>query len=405
MLRTLTIGSVVAASLVMPRSAHALGPGPACGDTVTTDVVLTHDLVDCPEVGLVVGADDITIDLGGHTVDGALGEAELGIDDTAGHSGLTVTNGTIRQFVEGVLVVGGEDAHVHHVAFRRLVHSGVYLAGTLHARVNRIRSVDSCAGVVVDGSGFVRVDHNVVLDQSCAGVSTFGAYRVRIAHNEVDGSPGGTSVGDAAGIAVLDGSHGVVVRANSVEGVGYVGLRLEGSDRNRVVGNLVADSHIGLTIIGEHNVVRANTVRHNGVGCADDVVCGAGISYEGGGDNLIEDNVVLGNGHTGIWASTHAPETPPSVATTIRANIVRRSGGDGIRVSHGVRGTDVSDNLVTTSTGDGIDVDDAHTVVAGNRARRNADLGIEGTAGMTDGGGNRAHGNGDPRQCTHVRCA
>jgi hypothetical protein len=36
----------------------------------------------------------------------------------------------------------------------------------------------------------------------------------------------------------------------------------------------------------------------------------------------------------------------------------------------------------------------------------NADLGIEAVVGVTDGGGNRASGNGNPtRQCLNVSCA
>ena len=33
-----------------------------------------------------------------------------------------------------------------------------------------------------------------------------------------------------------------------------------------------------------------------------------------------------------------------------------------------------------------------------------AGLGIEAVAGVTDGGGNKAAGNGNPLQCTNVRC-
>jgi hypothetical protein len=35
---------------------------------------------------------------------------------------------------------------------------------------------------------------------------------------------------------------------------------------------------------------------------------------------------------------------------------------------------------------------------------RNADLGIEAVPGVTDGGGNRATGNGNPLQCVSITC-
>ena len=59
---------------------------------------------------------------------------------------------------------------------------------------------------------------------------------------------------------------------------------------------------------------------------------------------------------------------------------------------------------MTRAGDDGIDVNSASTTIAGNLAVRNHDLGIEAVAGVTDGGGNKAAANGDPRQCTHVAC-
>ncbi len=48
-----------------------------CGATITADTTLHHDLLDCPGNGIVIGADHITLDLNGHTVDGAGSGAAL----------------------------------------------------------------------------------------------------------------------------------------------------------------------------------------------------------------------------------------------------------------------------------------------------------------------------------------
>ena len=42
----------------------------SCGDTITADTTLDSDLIDCPNNGIVIGADDITLDLNGHRIDG-----------------------------------------------------------------------------------------------------------------------------------------------------------------------------------------------------------------------------------------------------------------------------------------------------------------------------------------------
>ena len=41
-----------------------------CGDVITANTKLTSDLVNCPDNGLVIGADNITLDLNGHVIDG-----------------------------------------------------------------------------------------------------------------------------------------------------------------------------------------------------------------------------------------------------------------------------------------------------------------------------------------------
>src|SRR4051794_31587336 len=66
-----------------------------CGQVITTSVTVDNDLTNCPGKGLVVGADNITIDLKGHTVDGD--EPAVGVPDVesngvevASYDGVTV---------------------------------------------------------------------------------------------------------------------------------------------------------------------------------------------------------------------------------------------------------------------------------------------------------------------------
>ena len=86
-----------------------------CGQTLTQSVRLTDDLVNCPGDGLVIGADGITVDLGGHTLDGVASAAacdvrpaNAGIRNT-GYDRVTLVNGTIKQFDLGV--EAGSDAN------------------------------------------------------------------------------------------------------------------------------------------------------------------------------------------------------------------------------------------------------------------------------------------------------
>src|SRR5215216_3487713 len=91
---------------------------PKCGDTITTDTTLHHNLVNCPKNGIIIGGDNITLDLNYHTIDGH-GAPAAGCDPQTefcdigvlndGHDGVTVVHGSTRQFDAGVVI--GEAGH------------------------------------------------------------------------------------------------------------------------------------------------------------------------------------------------------------------------------------------------------------------------------------------------------
>jgi hypothetical protein len=77
-----------------------------CGDTLTQSVKLVNDLTSCPTDGLVIGADGITVDLNGHTIDGTVTETtcdrpevfRAGIGNP-GHDGVTVKDGIVKRSI------------------------------------------------------------------------------------------------------------------------------------------------------------------------------------------------------------------------------------------------------------------------------------------------------------------
>src|SRR4051794_34357235 len=91
-----------------PPPCPAAGPGARepgavhCGQVITRDTTLRQDLSNCRGDGLKIGADGVTLNLGGHTIDGtnAAGSEGIAVD---GHPRVTVSNGRVRQFrVNGV---------------------------------------------------------------------------------------------------------------------------------------------------------------------------------------------------------------------------------------------------------------------------------------------------------------
>jgi hypothetical protein len=113
--RLLVLALVVAGVTVL-GAGSALASHVRCGDTITTDTTLDSDLVNCPNNGIVIGAANITLDLNGHIIDGDAtpvdpcpeGETcDVGVDNSAGHSGVTIEGGSVQQFSLGILVAGG----------------------------------------------------------------------------------------------------------------------------------------------------------------------------------------------------------------------------------------------------------------------------------------------------------
>jgi hypothetical protein len=92
------------------------------------------------------------------------------------------------------------------------------------------------------------------------------------------------------------------------------------------------------------------------------------------------------------------------VGNVLRLNQVREAGTDGVLVGPTAADTLLERNFAEGAGDDGFDVESGATTLTKNTANHNDDLGINAVAGVTDGGGNRAGGNGNPLQCTNVFC-
>jgi parallel beta-helix repeat protein len=309
-----------------------------------------------------------------------------------GHDGVSVRNGAVRDFVEGVALLDADDARVARLVLSRHRHVGVFVsdsAGVVveHTRAARIAS----SGIFVTRSHDVVVTGDEVF-RSGGGIGLRVSDHVRIADNQI------TDV-DCGGIEFSDGGTDSVIEWNQITGTRDCdGITLaDGSDRNLVRGNRISGASAGVGIAASaSDVVTGNVLRGNRF---------AGIYLLGGHHNAIERNVIAANGdgsEGGVHLLLDDGGRPP-VRTVISGNAVRGNVGDGVLVDAGAVGTTVAGNTASRNTDDGIDIDATGTTVAGNTADRNGDLGIEAVRG-TRASGNTATGNGDPRQCVGVPC-
>ena len=313
--------AVVAALALLPAAAANAGHV-HCGDVLTQDTQLDSDLVDCPGNGVVIGADGITLDLNGHTIDGVPFQSFAGVDNSAGHDGVRIRNGSVREFFEAVWLE--------------------------NAAQNRIERNDlsgySAAVWLTDDSR-----DNVVTRNTLA--SSGNGVLILLLHND----------------PAIEPSHNLVMR------------------------NDISQNQYGIFGSGHSNTIQSNTFDSN---------TEAGVELtNNAAENVLVGNTFANNGE-GIELVGQAD------GNMVSRNRIDRTREDGIFLNAiPIRDTNTLDrNVVTRSGDDGIDLDTTHAVISHNTADFNGDLGIEAVPGVTDGGGNRARGNGDPAQCLNVSC-
>ncbi len=275
-----------------------------CGETVTGDVTLTGNL-DCSfdspgpfagSNGLVIGADGLDIDLAGYGIRGPIfqgGAGVRGIDNSGGHDDVTVRDGTLDNWGDGVHLEGAsrnvmQDLHVQGSPL------GVSITG---GSDNEIRSSDVSGrlnAIAADGqTGLVITNVTVAFGVAGGPALTIGASNSLIDHNEIKGFGFGT------------------------------GMEVRGSE-NLIVGNTVTGLAVEpggiLLLSGSDNVVAEN---------------------ETSGFHLVNPGSTGGSAGDGIFVGSQV------TGTLVRANYSHDNEGDGIEVQNSatrLRGNRADDN-------------------------------------------------------------
>ncbi len=109
----IVVASVVANSAVVLLH-FGEARGAVCGQTVTNSITLTRDL-QCKGDGLVVGADGITVNCGGHKINLNATESLHNGIVLEGRKGVTVENCVVTNFGTGVSLLGSSGNTVQNV--------------------------------------------------------------------------------------------------------------------------------------------------------------------------------------------------------------------------------------------------------------------------------------------------
>ncbi|MEU1729734.1 right-handed parallel beta-helix repeat-containing protein [Streptosporangium sp. NPDC020145] len=206
--------------VALPVPAPAPAPAPAtaaaaqCGDVVTANLVLTADLV-CQGTGLTIGADNVTVDLAGHTVSGA---PAVQIPD---RRGTTLVNGTLT-------------------GSQSLIAAGSQLISPIPLTVSGVRL----------GAQTKLTNASAVLGQGSGGCTVNG-IRAQDSWVTLDGC-------EARDQLYLRQSTGTVRASKLTSG----SLRLEQSSRGRYENNVFDDFTVLLYDMSRENVFTGNVLKN-----------------------------------------------------------------------------------------------------------------------------------------------
>ena len=229
-----------------------------CGTTLMTDLRLESDLA-CPGDAIFVGADDISIDLNGHTISGT--GAGVGIT-VRSRQGVTIRGGLVRGFVTGIFVNSSSDVVISHTALTQ-TREAIFLAGSSGNVIkNNIAWENQLRGIMIrpTGSGALSTDNFVVenvLADNPSGILLFGQPGNTFTANRISGSS----------VAAIDltggGASGNVMRGNRLS-ESAAGIKFgPGWIDNDFFGNTIAENVCGTQGNTTGNTLQGNNFLRN----------------------------------------------------------------------------------------------------------------------------------------------
>jgi parallel beta-helix repeat protein len=392
-------------------TAGAGTPPVRCGTTLTRSTTLTADLVHCAGTGLIIGADGITVNLGGHTISGTNAPGSEGIAND-GHAGVRILGGRISDFrLNGVGMRAARGGVVRGLTIRRIgaggiegepVSAGIAMVDSPGSQIGQNDVSNDVVAFQADGVDLLNSPGSTVQANNLSHNNWNGLVLIESADSQVIGNA--LDANGNNGTEVNGASDRTALSANRANGNASIGIVVGSARATRVLGNSARGNDVGFFFFDLHDsLISLNSASGNRegldlaggqfgsdgnrlIGNAANRNSSSGISvFEGANDNILAGNVAnenqgpIGNGG-GIFIVA-------STGNQLFANVANANLDTGIAILEDTPG------------------DSAGNSLRGNTANRNQNHGIDAVAGTIDGGGNRASGNATPPECLNVVCS
>lgn len=250
-----------------------------CGTTLTEDIVL-HTNLDCSESdsnGLVIGANDIKIDLNGYTIAGDVSaQAGAGVLND-GHTGITIKNGAIYGFGTAILLIHSGDIAIDHLTLAHQAWESIAIGESTDVRIE---------------------DVQISLDYESPGIETIGVVLFRVEDAKLQNL---NIEGSFYGVQSLE-SEDVKVTESSFTDISHVGVRMVMNhdsvvENNRIVGTGFINCFSAIDIVGpgpsNHIKVNANVLAE----------CSHGVFVGGFPDDPPRTNISIRNNQIRLTAN------------------------------------------------------------------------------------------------------
>jgi len=221
----------------------------ACSDPIVTDTKLKADLTCAPDVdGLFINAHGVTVNLNGFTITGS--GVSSGVFNV-GFADVTIKNGTITGFQDGVRADGVADIDIKDLMLSNQSASSIVIVNSENVKIKRVFISQPSFGGDNPATEAIRLAN--VHDAKVKDVIVDGGYFGVL-------SLGDPNLGDP-------GTATELVVKNSVFTNTTHGIFLERTTDSKIVGNQVHDnSGIGIGLVNGSigNKIRLNVVTGNG---------------------------------------------------------------------------------------------------------------------------------------------
>ena len=258
----------------------------SCGDTITTDTILNSDL-SCSGEGIIIGADNITLDLNGHKIS-FICPFDSSKNGWECYNDYYKTNVYLKQS-EGVHLLSGVNGATIKNGYIDGFFDGIHGGGRSKYTTITKMTLSDCGQCIVLHSGTaIKITENII-----SSTGSYPIYLIAAIDSEISGN---TLTGGVQNI--IGGSNISVIKNNISDG--YVGLLLFGSNnliKDNIINNTSGNS-ISLHFISNSKII-SNMLNLGGA---------EGIEfYENVNNNTIVKNTIANHrNRAGIWFTRSA---------------------------------------------------------------------------------------------------